>query len=139
VAPSCLPPTRSHPAVAAAAAVVNETTWELPRDPPVQGCPPANSSNTLVFPGDNFMYRLVTTPTVFNTARFACWSNNDGRGNSSHGGRMWIPRTLEDQKRIEGYFEVLNPGMTVYWTGIKQVTWGSASRYVHQDNTRWAV
>jgi hypothetical protein len=117
-------------------AVVNETTWEPPPDPPLQGCRPANSSTTLSFAGENYMYRLVTAPAGINAARDNCWKNVDGRGSSTSGGWLWTPRDLQEAQRVEAYFEALNPSLTHYWTAMKQVTWSSISKYVHQDSTR---
>jgi hypothetical protein len=59
------------------------------------------------------MYRLVTTTTTtWSAARDNCWKNVDSRGNSSVGGRLWMPRDLQEAQRVEAYFEALNPSLT---------------------------
>jgi hypothetical protein len=82
------------------------------------------------------MYNLVTTAANMRTARDSCWKNVDGRGNSNVGGRLWTPRDLAEAKRVEAYFEAQNPGLGRYWTGMKQTTWSSIAKYVHQESTR---
>lgn len=122
---------------ACAPAVVNASTWKMPPDPPLlQGCRPANSSTTLTLPGNNYMYRLVTTTTNMNAARNRCWQNVDSVGNSNVGGRLWTPRDLAEAKQVEAYFEAQNPDLDRYWIGLKQVTVSSIAKYVHQDSTR---
>lgn len=94
-------------------AAIHANTWRLPTDPPAGVCRPANDSTTLSFPGESFMYKLITAAIGQNEARTRCFANVENQG----GGRMWIPRDLAAQKRIELYFEQQNSGMSRYWAG----------------------
>ncbi len=118
-------------------AVPNPSTWRLPPNPPLAGCRPANSSTFLSFPTENFGWQLYLTGDGFDNQKAKCKANN----NYGSGGRMFSPRSLFQQLRIEQYFARTNPSMTQYWLGIKQSTIGSRTKYKYMDGisltTRW--
>ena len=102
----------------------------MPANPPAGLCRPANDSTTLSFPGETYMYKLVTAAAGQNDARTRCFANVENQG----GGRMWIPRALAAQKRIELYFEQQNPSMSRYWAGEWRSCWLSCPALVCPDN-----
>jgi hypothetical protein len=135
------PPPQLHPSHHAShirhlpPAVPSPSTWPLPANPPANGCRPGNSSTFVSFPNENYGWQLYLTGDGFNDHRFKCKANN----NYGSGGRMFSPRSLFQQSRIESYFARLNPSMTRYWLGIKQSTIGSRTKYKYTDGISYTV